>query len=78
MNIFPFPAAKDERPTRVYAPAPTTYRDKHTPDHEQQAAKLEMLRYRYTKIRSTTIIQRLGDWGRKHFYNPIPGMPRWW
>lgn len=46
-----------------------TYREAHTPNREQQAQRLEVLRYRSYSARSLRqrIMQRLGDVGRDVF-----------
>jgi hypothetical protein len=64
---------------------PTAHKD-YAAEREQQRRVqrflLERLRYRGYERRGTLglCLQRLGDWGRKHFFDPrrMPTSTRWW
>lgn len=59
-------APEESRPLFPYVRR-QTYREAHTPSKEQQAQRLEAMRYRTYSQHSLRqrVMQRLGDWGRR-------------
>ncbi len=63
----PFLHREEQRPAVRYVPS--AQRDRLAADRAQAKITLERLRYRWWVRQGTlgSFLQRLGDWGRKHF-----------